>query len=567
MSQNHLYKRWILPQEIPADVEISLKDFPRPIRQILFNRGFTDLESCNAYLSAKYPLEKTDPFMLDGMEKAVSRIRESIAFQLPIAVYGDYDVDGVTATALLVEVLGKCGARVIPYIPNRFDEGYGLNHDAIKTLKEAGFDLVITVDCGIRSVHEADYAKEIGMGLIITDHHHPRGILPDAESIICPKKPEDTYDFKELSGVGLAYKLAGAVLSAFPGHSINLDDWLDFVALGSVADMVPLVGENRMLVRLGLEKLRSRPRIGLQALAAVSKVDLPRMNGNSIGFGFGPRLNAAGRIESARKALQLLLVSDETAARTLAEELNQQNVARQELTKITQQQAIEIVKHSGRKLLFFADSPDFNQGILGLAASKLTEEYYRPAMVATRKMDGTIRASCRSIPEFDITGALDECVDLLIQHGGHKAAAGFTIQSEKLDVFLERMQGIAERELGELELHPTLRVDAQVTLTDLKPNLFDYLDLIEPVGMGNPSPIFYSKGVKVRSKKAVGKENKHLSLQLTDGQFIFDAIAFGFGEMVEKLPDKLDILFSYEKNHYQEQFRPQLRIIDLKFSE
>ena len=567
MSHNHLFKRWILPQKIPADVDHSLKDYPHPIRQILFNRGFTDLDSCNAYLSAEYPLEKTDPFMLDGMEKAVQRIRESITYQLPIAVYGDYDVDGVTATALLVEVLGQLGARVVPYIPNRFDEGYGLNRKAIKILKEAGIDLILTVDCGIRSVNEAKYAKKIGMGLIITDHHHPRGILPVADSIICPKKSGDLYDFKELSGVGLAYKLAGAVLSAFPGNSIKLDEWLDLVALGSVADMVPLIGENRMIVRQGLEKIRSNPRIGLQALAKVSKVDLPRMNSNSIGFSFGPRLNAAGRIESAKKALQLLLVTEETTAMKLAEELNQQNLARQELTKITQQQAIEIVKQSGRKLIFFADSPDFNQGILGLAASKLTEEYYRPAMVATRKMDGTIRASCRSIPEFDITRALDECVDLLIQHGGHKAAAGFTIQSEKLNVFLERMQGIAERELGELELHPTLRADAQVTLTDLKPNLFEFMDLIEPVGMGNPLPIFYSKDVKVRLKKAVGKENNHLSLQLTDGQFTFDAIAFGFGEMVEKLPDKLDILFSYEKNYYQDQVRPQLRIIDMKFSE
>lgn len=567
MSQNHLHKRWILPQEIPADIDHSLKDFPRPIRQILFNRGFTDQDSCTAYFHAEYPLEKTDPFKLDGMEKAVSRIRESITFQLPIAVYGDYDVDGVTATALLVEVLGQLGAKVIPYIPNRFDEGYGVNHDAIKTLKESGFDLVITVDCGIRSVKEADYAKEIGIGLIITDHHHPRGILPDADSIICPKKLGDLYEFKELSGVGLAYKLAGAVLSTYPEHSINLDEWLDFVALGSVADMVPLIGENRMLVRRGLEKIKSKPRIGLQALAEVSKVDLPRMNGNSIGFGFGPRLNAAGRIESAEKALQLLLVTEEGAATQLANELNQQNLARQELTKTTQQQAIEIVKQSGKTLLLFADSPDFNQGILGLAASKITEEYYRPAMVATRKFDGTIRASCRSIPEFNITRALDECVDLLIQHGGHKAAAGFTIHSDKLDVFLERMQGIAERELGELELHPTLRADAQVTLTDLKPNLFEYLDLIEPVGMGNPLPIFYSKDVTVRSKKTVGKENKHLSLLLTDNQFTFDAIAFGFGEMMEKLPDKLDIMFSYEKNFYQEQVRPQLRIIDIKFSE
>jgi single-stranded-DNA-specific exonuclease len=296
-------------------------------------------------------------------------------------------------------------------------------------------------------------------------------------------------------------------------------------------------------------------------------VYLPRMNGNSIGFGFGPRLNAAGRMESARKALQLLLTSDSATAHTLAEELNQQNISRQELTKTTQQKAVEIVKKAGRKMIFYADSPDFNQGILGLAASKLTEEFYRPAMVGTRKMDGTIRASCRSIPEFDITRALDECVDLLIQHGGHKAAAGFTIQNKNLDSFLLRMEQIAERELGNVELNPKFHADALVSLTELKPELFEYLDQFEPVGMGNPAPVFISKNVKVRGKKTVGKDNNHLSLFLTDGQFVFDAIGFGFGEMMDKLPDRIDILFSYEKNYFQEQVRPQLRIIDLKVSE
>jgi len=294
---------------------------------------------------------------------------------------------------------------------------------------------------------------------------------------------------------------------------------------------------------------------------------LPRINGNSIGFGFGPRLNAAGRMESARKALQLLLTGDESAAKQLAKELDQQNQDRQILTKTTQQQAAEIVKQSGRDLFFYADSTDFNQGILGLAASKLTEEYYRPAIVATRKMDGTIRASCRSIPEFDITKALDECADLLIQHGGHKAAAGFTICYENLEIFLNRMEEIAERELGDLELKPTLRADAQVTLTELKPELLNSLVQFEPVGMGNPVPVFYSKNAVVRNSRAVGREKNHLSLTLTDGQFTFDAIGFGFGEMQNKLPTKIDILFSYENNYFQDQVHPQLRIIDLKFSE
>jgi single-stranded-DNA-specific exonuclease len=567
LAQNNLTKRWVLPDEAPLKIDKSLYDYPRPIRQILYNRGYKDLESCRSFLNADYPAEKTDPMLIDQMDKAVDRILETIHNQLPIAIYGDYDVDGVTATALLVEILHQLGACVIPYIPNRFEEGYGLNKEALKSLREIGIDLVVTVDCGIRSVDEADYAREIGISLIISDHHHPRGLVPDAAAVVCPKKANDRYEFKELSGVGLAFKIAQALLKKNGKSFIQLDDWLDFVALGSVADMVPLVAENRMLVRRGMEKFKSNPRIGLKVLAETSKVDIERMNGNSIGFGFGPRLNAAGRMESAKKALQLLMVKDERIARQLAEELNKQNLDRQVLTKTTQQRASEIVRLSGKNLIYYADSADFNQGILGLAASRLTEEYYRPAMVATRKMDGTIRASCRSIPEFDITGALDECVDLLIQHGGHKAAAGFTIHQDNLGEFLRRMEVIAERELGSLELNPVLKADAQVSLTELKPELFIYLEQFEPVGMGNPAPIFYSKDVFVKGKKTVGKEKTHLSMLLSDGQFIFDAIGFGFGGMAEKMPDKIDILFAYEKNYFQEQMRPQLRIIDIKFGD
>lgn len=567
MPQNHLQKQWLLPQEVPTDIDQFLNEFPRPIRQILFNRGFHDAEACRSFLNAEYPEEKMDPFLIDQMDRAVDRIFQSIHQQLSIAVYGDYDVDGVSATALLVQAIAHVGGLVIPYIPNRFDEGYGLNKDALKTLKESGVDLIITVDCGIRSVHEAEYAREIGIGLIITDHHHPRGGLPIAAAVLCPKKPGDGYEFKELAGVGLAYKLAQGIMKIGNGSLTISDQWLDFVALGSVADMVPLIGENRLLVRKGLELLRVKPRVGLLALAESARVDLSKVNGNSIGFGFGPRLNAAGRMESAQKALQLLLTNDFRTAQNLAMELSTQNVARQELTKITQQQAAEIVKKFGRDLILFADSPDFNQGILGLAASKLTDEFYRPSMVATRKMDGTIRASCRSIPEFDITKALDECVDLLIQHGGHKAAAGFTIKAENLDIFLNRMEQIAVRELAQMELSPKFKADSIVSLSEIKPDLFPFLEEFEPAGMGNPSPVFLSKNVKVRGKKIVGKDFSHLSMILTDGHIVHDAIAFGFGGILEKLPDKIDILFSYEKNYYQEQVKPQLRIIDIKYSE
>ena len=565
LFKNHLPKRWVLPQDVTPELDAILAQYPRPIRQILFNRGFKSIAACQKFLDADYPFEKTDPFKLDQMEFAIDRIIFSLHHQLPIAIYGDYDVDGVTATALLVQVIHRLGGLVIHYIPNRFDEGYGLNNDALKFLREAGVDLVITVDCGIRSFVEAEYAKEIGITLIISDHHHPRGAIPPAYAILCPKKENDSYESKDLAGVGLAYKIAQALVIKSNDSLLQIEKWLDLVALGSVADMVPLIEENRSLVRKGIQLLRSQPRIGLKALSEIGNVEINRINGNSIGFGLGPRLNAAGRMESAKKALQLLLTDDAETANKLAAELNIQNQERQNLTRITQQRAQEIVRLSGKQLIFFAADEDFNQGILGLAASKLTEEYYRPSMVGTKRSNGTIRASCRSIPEFDITSALDECADLLVQHGGHKAAAGFTIRNENLDSFLEKMEGITQRELGGKDLSPTLKADAQVTLTELKPEVLDYLDQFEPTGMGNPTPLFFSKNVIVKNRKVVGKENSHLSLVLSDGRLTFDAIGFGLGDRAGKLSDLIDILFFFERNSYQEQERIQLRIVDLKY--
>ncbi len=564
MFKNHMPKRWVMPSETPPEIEATLAQFPRPIRQILYNRGFKDMESCKAFLQADYPSKKSNPFNLDQMDKAVERILFSIHHQLPIAIYGDYDVDGVTATALLVQVLHQLGALVIPYIPNRFDEGYGLNKDALKSLSEAGVDLVITVDCGIRSVIEAEYAKEIGLTLIISDHHHPRGVMPSVFAVICPKKENDGYESKDLAGVGLAYKIAQALIIQSKSLFLKAEKWLDLVALGSVADMVPLIEENRMLVRQGIQRLQSQPRIGLRALSEIGKVDINKISSNTIGFSFGPRLNAAGRIESAKKALQLLMTEDVDTASILAAELNAQNLERQSLTRQIQQRAQEIASFSGEELIYLIIDESFNQGILGLAASKLTEEYYRPAMVGTKRSNGSIRASCRSIPEFDITRALDECADLLVQHGGHKAAAGFTICAENLEIFREKMMGIAQRELGEKNLAPTLKADSQVALFELKPEILDYLDQFEPTGMGNPVPLFFSKNVIVKNQKVVGKENSHLSLVLSDGRITFDAIGFGLGDRAEKMPDRIDILFCFERNYYQAQERIQLRIVDLK---
>jgi len=559
MKQSIL-KKWVLPEKVPVEFEEIFHEYPRPFQQLLYNRGFHDLVEAKQFLTSDSSLG--DPFQLLNMEKVVERVLHAIHERESIAIYGDYDVDGVTATALLVQFLQNKGALVIPYIPDRFDEGYGLNTAAFDALKAIGIDLVISVDCGIRSVHEADYAHQIGLDLIISDHHHPKQQVPSALAVICPKQDGDTYPFKDFAGVGLAFKIAQAIAQSDPGN-VNAEDWLDLVALGTVADMVPLVGENRILVRRGLSIARQGLRLGIVNLAKVSGLNLTKLSSADISFILGPRLNAAGRLESAHRALQLLLVDEQEGALEIARELDQQNYTRQRMTRDTQLHAQSIVRE--HEYILFALDKEFNEGIVGLAASKLVEAFYRPAIVGTYREDNTLRASCRSIPEFHITNALDECSELLDHYGGHALAAGFTISLENIDTFINKMESIASRELSGQDLLPEIHADAMVTMTDLNPSLLDFFDQFEPTGIGNPAPLLVSQKVQVKNARVVGKDNTHLYLTLSDGRFTTNAIGFGMGDLIEKLPRQIDILFAFERNYYQGENSSRLRIVDIKY--
>jgi single-stranded-DNA-specific exonuclease len=553
-------KKWVLPEKVTAEFEEIFHEYPRPFQQLLYNRGFHDLVDARQFLTPDSILG--DPFQLLNMEKVVERVLHAVHEREPIAIYGDYDVDGVTATALLLQFLQSMGALVTPYIPDRFDEGYGLNTTALDALKAIGIDLVISVDCGIRSVHEAEYAHQIGLDLIISDHHHPKQEVPPALAVVCPKQDDDRYPFKDFAGVGLAFKIAQAINQSEP-RNINVEDWLDLVALGTVADMVPLVGENRILVRWGLNIAHQEQRLGIVKLAKVSGLNLTKLSSADISFILGPRLNAAGRLESARRALQLLLVDEEEGAIQIAQELDQQNYTRQRMTRDTQLHAQSIVKD--HEYILFAMDKEFNEGIVGLAASKLVEAFYRPAIVGTYREDNTLRASCRSIPEFHITNALDECSELLVHYGGHALAAGFTIQQENIDTFIEKMESIASRELSGRELLPEIHADAMVTMTDLNPTLLDFFDQFEPTGVGNPAPLLVSQNVRVKNARTVGKDSSHLYLTLSDGRFTTNAIGFGLGHSVDKLPTQIDILFAFERNYYQGENGSRLRIVDMKY--
>jgi single-stranded-DNA-specific exonuclease len=554
-------KRWIISPPLTEAARAELKAFPEILQQLLYNRGYATDAAARAYLRAEANFD-ANPLQLLGMETAVARIRYALAHDEPIAIYGDYDVDGVTATALLVQTIRALGGNVKGYIPNRFEEGYGLNPDAFDSLKAEGVKLVISVDCGIRSPAEAAHALHIGLDLIISDHHHPDDELPDALAVINPKRDGDPYPDKDLAGVGVAYKLAQALE---PDPTL-LENLLDLVALGTVADLAPLAGENRMLVRKGLLKIRATTRQGLFSLANVANLSLPKTTAIDIGFMLGPRLNAAGRLESALAAFDLLTTTDVFVAGQLAQKLDVQNRERQALTRKIQEQAEKMAMEDDPTAhLLFAVHPDFNSGVVGLAASRLVETFYRPAAVG-QIGEETTRCSCRSIPEFHITEALDQCKDLLVRHGGHAAAAGFTVENDKLPALRERLKEIANQQLAGLDLRPSLSADMEVPLSKMTSDVLKYLDYLQPTGYGNPDAVFVSRNLTVKSIRTVGADSKHLKMTLSDGRVSFDAIGFRLGPLLPELPigAKADAMYTFETNEFNGRVSLQLNLKDVK---
>ena len=557
-------KQWLVSAPITTQADENLAAFPPILRQLLFNRGYATDAEARSFLKAK-PDFDTNPLQLTGMDKTIARLQFALDHLEPIAIYGDYDVDGVTATALLVQTLKAFNADVRGYIPHRFDEGYGLNNEALDNLKASGVKLIITVDCGIRSFNEALYAQDICLDLIISDHHHPAtGDLPTAFAIINPKQNNDAYPDKNLAGVGIAYKIAEA-LNSSKASAFNLDTLLDLVALGTVADLAPLVGENRILVRRGLKQIRQTERQGLFSLANVAEIIIGKTRASQIGYSLGPRLNAAGRLDSALAALELLTTTDIMRAGQLAQQLDIQNRQRQALTRVTQEKAETLATADEHDpYLLFAVDEEFNPGVVGLAASRLMETHYRPAVVAAKGTEET-RGSCRSIPEFHITDALDQCADLLVRHGGHAAAAGFTVRNENLTELITRMKNIAQTQLSNRELHPTLTADMEVQLVELNFELLKHLTYFEPNGYGNPDATFVSRNLKVKNSRTVGAEGKHIKISFENERGLsMDAIGFRLGHLQRTLPSRVDALYSFESNEYNGRTTLQLNLKDLK---
>lgn len=561
-------KKWQIAPRVSSLVIARFPQLHPLLVQILYNRGITTLEQAQAFLTPDKLLG--NPFQLLDMNRAVDRLRRAIRAGEAIAVYGDFDVDGVTATVLLVQALQSLGARAKPYIPHRIDEGYGLNKEALSQLHEQGVRVVITVDCGVRSFEEVAFGKQIGLDMIVTDHHAPAQELPDAFAVINPKQPGCKYVWKDLSGAGIAFKLAQAMLRADSRVPLSQqrtpiaeDALLDLVALGTVADLVPLTGENRAFVRRGLELLRQSERPGIQSILRQAALKTERIDAGVIGYVVGPRLNAAGRLESALMAYNLLSTQYPGEADDLAQKLEETNRERQRLTAEMTTKAREMCAASANDRLLFVAAAEFPEGIVGLVASRLAEEFYRPA-IAVHCGTEESRGSARSISEFNIVSALDECKDILVRHGGHSMAAGFTVRTENLAELETRLKEIAARSLDG-ELTPVINIDAETPLHEMNWELQKALAQLEPFGYGNREPIFISRGVTVRDARVVGSE--HLKLLLSDGQSVWDCIAFRQGGWINDLPRRIDVAYQLDARTFNGEVRLQLNVKDLQPSE
>lgn len=566
MSNNH--KHWHIPQPVPQDTldELAARGIHPVLAEILYRRGYETPDAALEFLS--HYAHDDNPFRIKGMAEAVYRLRMAIRNDEPIAVYGDFDADGVCSTVVLTQALEKLGGKVRPYIPDRVDEGYGLNSPALRTLADEGVKVVVTVDCGIRSVQEVEDGNSYGLELIVSDHHSIGPTLPPALAVINPKQADCAYPEKMLAGVGLAYKMTQALFMEAQrrGYKKGLEwrpeDWLDLVAIGTVADIAPLVGENRALVQEGLKKLNRAERPGIKALYGAAGVRPGAINTVTIGFMLGPRINAAGRLRSAMLAYELLSTPEMSRAGQLAGQLDAVNVERQRKTEQMQAWAEEGMSGdpADEPLLFAADQR-FEQGVVGLVASRLTERYYRPSVVVQVGAEES-HGSCRSIPEFHITHALDECSNLLERFGGHAAAAGFTVRNENIEPLQERLFEVAADALADKELVPSLMIDAELTLDQITFELLDALGRLEPTGEANRPPLFAVRDVKIVDRRGVGAEGKHLKLSVSDGTVVAEAIAFRRGDLLNDLPERVDLACHLEDGEWNGQRRVQLNVQD-----
>lgn len=538
---------------------------PPTVIRLLWSRGIETLADAESFL-IEDASGLWDPFLLFDMDRTIQRLKEAIEREERIVIYGDYDVDGISSTALLMKAFSSLGAKVDFYLPDRFEEGYGLNSEALARLAEQGAQVIITVDCGISAVKQAKEAKELGICLIITDHHECQGEIPEAFAVINPKQTRCEYPEKFLAGAGIALKVAQALLGeSFTQQS---DALFSLSALGTIADLAPLIGENRTLAKLGLKAINTQPSLGLSALMEVAGIQKKTITAGHIGFQIGPRLNASGRLDKANQGVELLLSEELEYCKSIAKELNALNESRQQIEAEMVKHCISTIEEQyGEKLpkILVLSDPEFHVGVVGIAASRLVERYCRPVILMNEEGD-ILKGSARSVGEFNIFEAISSTQDHLINFGGHKQAAGLKLTIETYDAFYEALLVYTEAHITPQDLMPRFNIDQVLKAQDLTLKLADALERLEPFGMGNPKPVFALKQLRLEGIKWMGTERQHLKLMLNTEDRLFEAIQFRtqFQESDFKIHELLDVAFQVDKNDYRSVETLQLMIKDLK---
>lgn len=569
-------KRWVVTPQNPELQKKFAKEFEIPAitAQVLANRGLTDLNEANLFLSGKLS-QLHDPFIFADMKNAVDRIFKAIKGKEKIVLYGDYDVDGATGTSLLVHLFRALEAKVDYYVPNRVDEGYGLNNAALDAIKKDKGKLIITIDNGISAIKEIAYAKKIGIDVIVTDHHEPKEEVPSCIAVIDPKSPGEKYPFKGLSGVGMAFKLAHAVIRRGleidyePAKKVDLKDHLDLVALGTVADVVPLVSENRIMVKHGLKKLARTTKIGLKILKEKAGLN-DEISTGQVAFRLAPRINAAGRIGDAKGAIELMTTDDEDDALTLAHNLEEANRERQDIERKVLEEAMKQVKSRvdlEHDPVIVLEGENWHSGVIGIVASRIVGTYYKPTVLIS--VDGKEgKGSARSVKNLHILEALTECEGMLKSFGGHKQAAGLSLEKKTVEKFRTKFAQCVQARMKPEEMVPELEVDMEVKLGDITFDLLDSLDLLAPYGYENPRPIFVTRNVEALRPSLVGKN--HLKLLFTDGSDTIDAIGFDMADalkLIRKPGTKVDVAYRPQINTFRGNSALQLQIEDIRLSE
>ncbi len=556
-------KKWQIYETDTNKVEKLKKEYKinTLLATILVNRGIDSEEKIKKFLEPTRQ-DFYDPYLMKDMEIAVERIIKAIERGEKVIIYGDYDVDGITSTTVLKKFLKDLGLEVSYYIPNRLNEGYGLNKNAIEKIVNEGFSLMITVDCGISGIEEIDYANSLGLEVIVTDHHEPGEILPKALAVIDNKRKDSTYPFRDLAGVGVAFKVCQAL-----GIRLELKEeaylkYLDIVCVGTISDIVPLVDENRVITKLGLLLVKQTKNIGLKSI--INSSGYSKIDSNTISFGVAPRINACGRMGKAEEALELLLSTDIYKVNELTKKLNEHNRERQEIEKAIYESAIKKIeeKHLDENRTIIVGGENWHHGVIGIVSSKITDMYFKPSILLCFE-DEIGKGSGRSIPGFDLHQALTKCQDTLEKFGGHSMAVGITIRKDELEKFSKEFEKVAEEEKIE-EIVPVLNIDSKIELDFVDKDVIESLKKLEPFGEANKMPIFAFKNLRIDSIRALS-EGKHLKLTLKEDNRIINAIGFNMGKLAEeyRIGDKIDVAGVLEINTFNGVDNLQINIKDI----